>query len=74
LLQHGDGIGRRGKKAGLCAKEFAEENLGVGERAARGGVGGDGADPFEGTNLAPVSNLPLPGWLLNDELNGADFV
>jgi len=48
LLQHGDGIGGRGEECRVRAEKLAEEDLGVGERAARGGVCGDGADGGEG--------------------------
>ena len=42
--KHGDGIGRCGDEFGVGVEELAEEDLGVGERAAGCGVGGDGAD------------------------------
>ena len=48
LGEHGDGVGGRGEEFGVGADELAEEDLRVGERAARGGVGGDGADSGEG--------------------------
>ena len=62
LVQHGDGIGWRGNEGGAGIEEFAEEDLGVGERAAGGSVGGDGFYCAEGMGF------------LNDELDGADFV
>jgi len=46
--EHGDGVGGRGQEAGLGAEELAEEDLGVGDRAARCGVGGDAVDPAQG--------------------------
>jgi hypothetical protein len=48
VAQHGDGVGGRGEELGIGADEFAEEDLGVGERAAGCRVGGDGADAGEG--------------------------
>jgi len=34
LLQHGDGVCGCGEECWVCEDEFAEEDLGVGERAA----------------------------------------
>ena len=48
VLEHGDGVGWVLEEGGLGAEEFAEEDLGVGEGAAGGGVGGYGADCGEG--------------------------
>jgi hypothetical protein len=62
LVQHGNGIGWCWKEGGVGIEEFAEEDLGVGERAAGGGVGGDGFYCAEDMGF------------LNDELDGADFV
>jgi len=62
LLQHGDGIGCGGKKCGMGIEEFAKEDLGVSERAARGGVGGDGFYGGESVRR------------FDDELDGTDFV
>lgn len=62
LLEHGDGVGWMLDKGGVGAEEFAEEDLGVGERAARSGVGCNGADSFEGM------------CFFDDELNRADAV
>jgi len=62
VLEHGDGVGRGREEGGVGAEEFAEEDFGVGERAARGGVGCDGADRAEGVGR------------FDDELDGADFV
>ena len=45
--EHGDGVGGRGEELGVGGDEVAEEDLRVGDRAARGGVGGDGADGGE---------------------------
>ena len=45
--EHVDGVGGRGEKLRRGADEFAEEDLGVGERAAGCGVGFDGADTGE---------------------------
>jgi len=61
-LQHCDGVGCRGEEGGLVVGEFAEEDFGVGEGTARSGVGCDGADGAEGVRM------------LDDELDGADFV
>ena len=62
LLQHGDGVGRGGEERGMSLEKFAEENFGVGERAARGGVGGDRF--YCGERV----------WGFDDELDGADFI
>ena len=62
LLQHRDGVGGGGEERGMSVKKFAEENFGVGERAARGGVG---CDRFYG-------GQSVRGF--DDELDGADFV
>jgi hypothetical protein len=62
LLQHGDGVGLRGQEGWVSVEEFAEEDLGVGEGAAGGGVGGDDADCAEGVGE------------FNDELDGTDLV
>ena len=67
LLQHGDGVGRCGKECGVGVEEFAEEDFGVGERAAGGGVGSDGFYGVEGMRGFRVPRL-------YDELDGADFV
>ena len=61
VLQHGDGIGCGGEERGVGVEEFAEEDLGVGERTARGCVGSDGFYCAEGVGR------------FNDELDGADF-
>ena len=42
VREHGDGIGWVLEEGGVGAEELAEEDLGVGEGAAGGGVGGDG--------------------------------
>lgn len=60
--EHRDGIGWRGDEAGLGVEEVAEENLGVGARAAGGVVGGDGPDGLESV------------WVLDDELYGAHAI
>ena len=44
LLQHRDGVGCGGNEGGVGVEEFAEEDFGVGERTAGGGVGGDGSN------------------------------
>ena len=62
LLQHRDGVGGGGEERGMSVKKFAEENFGVGERAARGGVGGDGFYCGERAG----------GF--DDELDGSDFI
>ncbi len=67
LLQHGDGVGCGGEEGGLGVVEFAEQDFGVGEGTAGGGVGGDGADGAEGVRRFRVGRF-------NDELDGADFV
>ena len=61
-MQHGDGIGCGGGQGGSSIEEFAEEDLGVGERAARGGIGGDG--PYRAESVRRF----------DDELDGANFV
>ena len=60
--EHGDGIGGRGDEAGLGVEEVAEEDLGVGARAAGGVVGGYSSDGFESV------------WMFDDELNGAHAI
>jgi len=61
LGEHGDGIGGGRLEVRRGAEEVAEEHLCVGDRAARGGVGGDGADVFEAQRS------------FDDELDGADL-
>ncbi len=48
LLQHRDGVGCGGEEGGVGVEEFAEEDFGVGEGTAGGGVGGDGSYGAEG--------------------------
>ncbi|MCU1252279.1 MAG: hypothetical protein JWQ49_5308 [Edaphobacter sp.] len=67
LLQHGDGVGCGREEGWAGVEEFAEEGFGVGEGAAGGGIGGDGADRAEGVGGFRVGRF-------NDELDGADFV
>jgi len=62
VFEHGDGVCRRGDEGGVRVEKFAEEDFGVGERAARGGVGGDGLYCVERVRR------------FDDELDGADFV
>ena len=62
LLEHGDGVRGILDEGGVCAEKLAEEDLGICEGAARGGVGCDGANVFEGVGL------------FDDELDGADAV
>ncbi len=59
-LEHRDGVGWGREEGGMGVEEFAEEDLGVGEGAAGGGVGGDGFYCAEGVGL------------FDDELDGAD--
>lgn len=87
--EHGDGVGRgldefrSWLRSGV--KEFAEEELRVDERTARGGVGGDGADGAEGgvderevgVCATPRLRIETCGTQiihLHDELDGADAV
>ena len=58
VAEHGDGVGGLGVEGGRGGVEAAEDELGVGDGALRGGVGGDGTDFGEG--------------LFADELDGAD--
>lgn len=62
VLQHRDGVGRGGKESGISVEKFAEEDLGVGQGAAGGGVGCDGFDGSESVR----------GF--DYELDGADFI
>lgn len=62
LLEHGDRIGEMLDECGLGAEKLAEQDFGVSERTARGGIRGDGADRFEG----------MAGF--DDELDGANTV
>jgi hypothetical protein len=62
VLQHGDWVGCGGYKGGLGVVEFTEEDLGVGEGTAGGGIGGNGFYSVEGV------------WGFDDELDGTDFV
>lgn len=66
-LEHGDGVGVARDEGGLDEEELAEENIGVGERAARGFVGGDGADGLE-------RDGGIGCVAANDELDGAHVI
>ena len=70
LMKHGDGIGGRGEEGGIGGEEAAEEELGVGEGAARGGVGGDGGRWCGGWSRVCGDRAPA----CYDELDGADAV
>ena len=48
VAEHRDWVSRCGKEGGAGVKEFAEENLGVGEGTAGGGIGGDAAEACQG--------------------------
>ncbi len=62
VVEHRDGVGCGGEEGGVGVEEFAEEDFGVGEGTAGGGVGGDGLYRAEGVGF------------FNDELDGADAV
>jgi len=68
--EHGDGVGGRGEECRVGGEEFAEEDLRVGEGAARGGIGGDGADAGEEL----IGIFGCVRVLFDDELDGADVV
>ena len=63
------GRGRRGgREGGVGVVEVLEEDAGVGDGAAAGGVGGDGADLLEGFGGGE------PVGILDEEQDAADFV
>ena len=65
--QHREGLGGLLHEVGTIAVEVGEEDLGVGEGAARGGVGGYGADGAEGFVDAQTMRVP------DEEKDAADF-
>ena len=66
--EHGDGVRGLVDEGGAGVVEVFEENVGVGGGAAAGGVGGYGADLFEGCVGGEMLGI------FDEEENAADFV
>ena len=66
--EHGGGVGREIEVGGVGLVEVLEEDAGVGDGAATGGVDGDGADAFEGFGGGE------PVGIFDEQEDAADFV
>lgn len=66
--QHGEWIGGLLASFGMRAEEVAKEDLGVGLRTARGGVGGQGAYAAEGGGFVQAEGI------FDEQEDAADFV
>jgi len=66
--EHGGRVGGEVEKGGVSLVEVLEEDAGIGDGAAAGGVGGQGADLLEGLVGGKA------GGIFDEQEDAADFV